>query len=84
MKIKTQKEQIREEIVNLDSIIDWNSKLEQWAYKKWQRRENWMMLSFISDTVSSLRFKYEHLQKTNKVLSDYRESLHRRLMSAKD
>jgi len=59
MKILDKKDQLRSKLDDTDKAIKFADDKQKRARKKKERKENWGILSFISDEQWLLRFNYE-------------------------
>ena len=72
MKIKTQNDQLRDEIDKLDSLLRNAKSLKDKAWDKLSRKRNWGWLSFISTSLYALEFDFNYHRDITYKLEDYR------------
>jgi len=72
MKIKTQNDQLRDEIDKLDSLLRNAKSLKDKAWDKLSRKRNWGWLSFISTSLYVLEFDFNYHRDITYKLEDYR------------
>jgi len=85
MKIKNEKQQLREEQVRIERLISW----QRIAVRKAQRRYNvksfWMFIAFwIWDNTDTLRFAYDREEAILNALYEYLESISDRLINCEN
>lgn len=80
MKIKTEKDQIREKVDQLNYQITWQKHKVDRAYKKYNQKEDWPEFYLWRSSATTLLFIYN---KENEILSslhEYRDQLQKMLL----
>jgi hypothetical protein len=80
MKILTEKDQLRNKLVEIDESIKYSRDEMNKAYRRKKRKTNWGIFSFISEASWLLFFTYERKLTKLKLIEEYREVISDRLL----
>lgn len=80
MEIKTEKQQIRERIIELDDIISEQQERSVRAYRRYEMKSDWAFTFWIWNNSSTLKFIYDREELIKQNLIDYRQILRDKLL----
>jgi hypothetical protein len=80
MKIKNEKQQLRESIDELKSLIEWQNIVVNRARKRYDIKKDWLISFWISSDSDTLWFVYEREKSIKNNLEDYLNVLTDRLL----
>lgn len=79
MKILSEKEQLIKKLEEINSAINHQNFVVNRAYKRKERKDNWGVLSFITDDYSMLEYNYDMAVSNKKLLMEYFDVINERL-----
>jgi hypothetical protein len=80
MKILTEKEQLRLKLSEIDEAIKYSQDEVSEAYRRKKKKQNWLFISFVFDSYSSLEYKYKNKLTQLTLLREYRDIISNRIM----
>jgi hypothetical protein len=79
MKIKTEKEQIREELNIIDNLIEWQLIKTKQAKRRYEIKKDWIVSFWILSDSSTLDFVFKRELEIGQKLNDYKDVLSNQL-----
>lgn len=81
MKIKTDKQQVRERIEDIEYVIDWQKDKIDKCYKRYRIKTDWIFSFWILNNADTLHFVYLKEKKILEYLEDYKELIEDKLIT---